>query len=70
MRWRTILSSITVLVWMIFYCLLAWYIGSLLPDSIGLMLIYAFVAGLLWVYPALKIIQWSKQDADSELRNP
>ena len=70
MRWRTVLGSIAFLLWLFIYCVFAWWIGSLLPDNMAIMSIYALIAGILWIFPALKIYKWTKKDAGSELRNP
>jgi hypothetical protein len=70
MRWRTVVGSIAILLWMFIYCLLAWWLGSKLPNNMAIMSIYALVTGIAWIFPALKIYKWTRKDAGSELRNP
>lgn len=56
-RARRSVTSILVLSWIVFYLLLAWYIGSsFIPEVWYWQIIYFPVAGLLWVPGAVFIM--------------
>lgn len=61
-RMYTKISSILIVLWMVFYLSIAWYISSYLPENIFLQLIYYIVASLLWIPLAVKIIAWANDN--------
>lgn len=65
MRWRTMIGGLGLLLGLGLYVLITGAIGSsVLVDHWAAKLIYFPVAGLLWIWPAYKILKWAKKDDD------
>ena len=57
-RIRKLLGSLGLLFGLIFYILIAVAIGARLPHIMLVELPYYIIAGILWIFPAYRIITW------------
>jgi len=67
MRWRTPLGGVLLLVGLVIYAALAATLGSNLPDNVLILTAYYLVAGIVWIWPAVWVIGWTKRDPGSDL---
>ena len=65
MRWRTPIGGVVLLIGLILYAVAAATLGGVLPDSVLVQTLYYFVAGLVWIWPAVWVIAWTKRDPES-----
>jgi hypothetical protein len=61
-RWRTPVAAAAVLLGLALYAMLAATVGGWIPDHWAAELLYYLAAGLLWVWPAARVIAWSARD--------
>ena len=50
------------MVGLVVYTVIAATIGTNLPDNILVLSIYYLVAGLVWIWPAIRVLAWAKKD--------
>ena len=62
MRWRSPLGGLILVVGLVVYTVIAATIGTNLPDNILVLSIYYLVAGLVWIWPAIRVLAWAKKD--------
>lgn len=66
MRWRTPVVALLLFAGMFAYALLAATVAEALPDHWAVQLAYYFAAGVIWVFPALRILVWAGRDPQSD----
>lgn len=64
MRWRTPLVALLVLTSFFPYAWLAATVAEALPDHWAVQLVYYFAAGIIWVFPVLRILVWAARDPE------
>ena len=62
MRWRTPIAMAALLIGLGAYVAVAATVAGALPDNWVVELLFYLVAGVLWVYPAVRVITWSYRD--------
>ena len=62
MRWRTPVAALVVVLGLCGYAALVVTIADWIPRSIVAETLFYLLAGLLWVYPAGRLIAWSGRD--------
>ena len=63
MRWRTPLAAFLVVAGLAVYAVLIATLSDWLPGHWAVDVLFYAVAGVLWVYPAARLIVWSGRDA-------
>ena len=61
-RWRTPVAVILILVGLALYSAGAATVADHLPENGVIEALFYLVAGLLWVYPAARLIAWCARD--------
>jgi len=65
MKIRKFTGLVVLLVLLSVYCLLCMYIAvNWLPDSKLAELVYYPVVGVIWIFPAMKIVKWMQPPLD------
>lgn len=65
MRWRTAIGGPIIVVGLIAYVAAAATVATeVLPDHWLAELVFYPLAGLLWIWPALAVIGWTKRDRE------
>ncbi|WP_028465567.1 MULTISPECIES: DUF2842 domain-containing protein [Nisaea] len=68
MRWRTALGGIIMIVGLIAYIAgVVTVANHMLPQHWLAELLFYPVAGFLWIFPAIRLIGWTKKDKEPEL---
>ena len=62
MRWRTPVAAAALLVGLALYVMLVATVGAWVPEHWAAELLFYLAAGLLWVWPAARVIAWSARD--------
>ena len=62
---RKLVGSVTLLLGLLIYVILAAAIGASLPRTMLIELPYYIVAGLLWIFPAYRIMVWMSRSESS-----
>jgi len=57
-RLRSLIASLAMLVFLVFYIWLATFIGGHLPDSPWVVLPYYAIAGTAWGLPLIPLLSW------------
>ena len=65
MRWRTPVAALSLLAGMAVYAVLAATVAEALPDHWAVQLAYYVAAGIIWVFPALRVLAWAGRDPQS-----
>lgn len=62
MRYRTMIGSVLILVFLAFWIGAAGWVGSILPNNRVVQLVYYVVAGIGWGLPILPLMAWMAKD--------
>ncbi len=62
MRWRTPIAAALLVLGLVGYAVIAATLGGRVPGHWAAQLLFYLAAGLLWVYPAARLIAWSARD--------
>lgn len=67
MQSRKIIGLAGLMALLAVYCIICVFIAvQFLPDSKLAELIFYPVAGVIWIFPAMKIIRWMQSDPEPE----
>ena len=62
MRWRAPLTAFVVIAGLALYAALVATVADWLPEHWAIDALFYAVAGVLWVYPAARLIAWAGRD--------
>ncbi len=60
---RVLLASVILILGLVFYAGLAANVADLLPDHGLVQGLFIAFAGLIWVWPAIRLIRWASRRA-------
>ncbi len=59
---RKLFGGTVLVLGLIAYCLIMMVVGAtLVPDNVLIQLLFYASAGLVWIWPAAKLVRWSQQ---------
>lgn len=66
MRWRSPLAGLVIIAGLVVYVVAAVTLADFVPDHVLAETLYYVVAGVVWIWPAISVIGWARQDNGSE----
>lgn len=62
MRWRSPLAGLVIIAGLVLYVIAAVTLADFVPDHVLAETVYYVVAGIVWIWPAVAVIGWARQD--------
>lgn len=66
MRWRSPLAGLAIIVGLAVYVVAVVTLADFVPNHVLAETVYYLVAGIAWIWPAVSVIGWARQDPGSE----
>ena len=66
MRWRSPLAGLAIIAGLVLYIVAVVTLADFVPDHVLAETVYYVVAGTVWIWPAVSVIGWARQDDRSE----
>lgn len=66
MRWRSPLAGLAIIAGLVVYVIAAVTLADFIPNHVLAETVYYLVAGIAWIWPAVSVIGWARQDPGSE----
>ena len=65
MRWRSPLAGLAIIAGLVLYVIAVVTLAEFVPDHVLAETVYYLVAGIVWIWPAVSVIGWARQDDGS-----